>query len=408
MLLAGGAGERLHPLTRHRAKPAVPFGGMYRIIDFTLSNCFNSELRRIHILVQYKSHSLARHVRSAWNIMHPELGEVIEIIPPQMRVNENWYLGTADAIFQNLYFVDLEKPAEVLILSADHIYKMDYQKMVRAHREKEADVTIAAIEVPLEEGKKFGALEIDASGRVIGFVEKPPVPKPLPDNPNLALASMGIYLFNTEMLREALVDDAARINSSHDFGKDIIPRMIETQGVYAYKFEDENKKEALYWRDVGTLESYWEANMDLVEVDPQFNLYDKSWPLRTNHPMLPPAKFVFNIPGRRFGVAVDSIVSPGCIVSGGMVRRSVLSPSVRINSYSYVEESILLDDVNVGRHSRIRRAIIEKNVHIPDHTVIGYDIQQDAKWHRVTRNGIVVVEQAEEQGIPGIPATTDA
>ncbi len=391
MLLAGGAGERLHPLTRNRAKPAVPFGGMYRIIDFTLSNCINSQCRRIQVLVQYKSNSLARHIRSAWNIMHHELGEFIDIVPPQMRVNDNWYLGTADAIYQNLYSIDLENPRDVMILSGDHIYKMDYAKMLEAHRDSGADLTIAAIETELSEASRFGVLEVDSSSRIVGFEEKPDTPTPMPERPDRALASMGIYVFRTPVLRQAVLEDADS-KSAHDFGKNIIPKLVETHDVYAYNFVDENKKDSLYWRDVGTIDSYWEANMDLVSVDPQFNLYDPDWPLRTNLPMLPPAKFVFADIGHRFGVATDSIVSPGCIISGGMVSRCVLSTNVRVNSYAYIEESILMDDCNVGRHSRIRRAIIEKGVRLPDHTVIGYDLEHDAKRHRVTPSGIVVVE----------------
>lgn len=391
MLLAGGAGERLHPLTRNRAKPAVPFGGMYRIIDFTLSNCINSHLRRIQVLVQYKSNSLARHIRSAWNIMHHELGEFIDIVPPQMRVSDSWYLGTADAIYQNLYSVDLENPKDVLILSGDHIYKMDYKKMVTAHRDAEGDLMVAAIEVPLHEASRFGVLEVDGSSRIVGFEEKPEKPKPMPERPGYALASMGIYVFRTEVLKKAVLEDADT-NSAHDFGKNIIPKLVDTHKVYAYNFVDENKKEALYWRDVGTLDTYWEANMDLIAVDPLFNLYDPEWPLRTNLPMLPPAKFVFADMGKRYGVATDSIVSPGCIISGGMVNRCVLSTGVRVNSYAYVEDSILMDEATVGRHSRVRRAIIEKGVRLPDHTIIGYDLEQDAKQHRVTPSGIVVVE----------------
>ncbi len=397
VLLAGGMGERLYPLTKNRAKPAVPFGGIYRIIDFTLSNCFNSSCRRICVLTQYKSNSLSRHVNRGWNIMHNELGEFIEIIPPQMRVNSNWYQGTADAIYQNLYSIDQADPNEVLIVSGDHIYKMNYQKMVRQHRESRADLTIAAIETPVEEATRFGVFEIDKSNRVLGFEEKPEQPKPLPDNPDTALASMGVYVFNVDVLRDVVSRDTADSASTHDFGKDIIPRMVRKKmAVYAYKFEDENRKEAQYWRDVGTIDSYWEANMDLVSVDPQFNLYDRSWPMRANLPTLPPAKFVFAEVGSRFGVAVDSIVSPGCIVSGGMVDRSVLSPQVRINSYAHVQESILLNGVSVGRHCRIRRAIIEKDVKVPEHTVIGYNLQEDAKRFRVTPNGIVVVESAEK------------
>lgn len=395
VLLAGGAGERLHPLTRHRAKPAVPFGGIYRIIDFTLSNCINSNCRRIQVLVQYKSNSLARHIRNAWNIMHREMGEFIDIIPPQMRVNDNWYLGTADAIYQNLYSIDQEDPAQVLLLSGDHIYKMDYEKMVLFHRESQADLTVSALEVPIAEGSRFGVMEIDSTGRVIGFEEKPEHPKPMPSNPGVCLASMGVYVFNRETLSRVVVEDSERKKSTHDFGKDIIPRLVESGEVYAYVFQDENKKEATYWRDVGTLDSYWESNMDLVAVDPFFNLYDKAWPIRTSMPTRPPAKFVFADIGKRFGVATDSIVSPGCIISGGMTRRSVLSPDVRINSYAYVEESILMDGAIVGRHARVRRAIIEKNVQLPDHTVIGYDLEEDAKRYRVTPSGIVIVERIE-------------
>ncbi|HDP34703.1 MAG TPA: glucose-1-phosphate adenylyltransferase [Candidatus Hydrogenedentes bacterium] len=397
VLLAGGMGERLYPLTKNRAKPAVPFGGMYRIIDFTLSNCFNSHCRKICVLTQYKSNSLARHVNRGWNIMHSELGEFIEIIPPQMRVNSNWYQGTADAIYQNLYSINQTDPEEVLIVSGDHIYKMNYQKMARQHRESGAELTIAAIEVPVRDATRFGVFEIDSSNRVVGFEEKPEEPKPLPDDPTRALASMGIYVFNVDVLREVVLRDADMSNSTHDFGKDVIPRMVrENRGVYAYKFEDENKKEAQYWRDVGTIDSYWEANMDLVSVDPQFNLYDRSWPMRTILPTMPPAKFVFAEVGNRFGVAVDSIVSPGCIVSGGMVDRCVLGPGVRINSYAHVQESILLNGTSIGRHCHIRRAIIEKNVEVPEHTVIGYNLQEDAKRFRITPNGVVVVESADK------------
>ena len=283
VLLAGGAGERLHPLTRDRAKPAVPFGGIYRIIDVTLSNCLNSACRRILVLVQYKSHSLTRHIQSSWNLFRPELGEVIEVIPPQQRVNSSWFLGTADAIYQNLYFIDQEHPKEVLILSGDHIYKMDYMKMLEYHRGSGADLTIAAIGVPVNEASRFGVLETDNDGRVVGFAEKPEHPKPMPGNEDMAYASMGIYVFNTDILRKVTLADADNPSSSHDFGKDIIPRMIEESRVFAYKFVDENKegthKEIQYWRDVGTIDAYWEANIDLVEVDPLFNLYDQAWPI---------------------------------------------------------------------------------------------------------------------------------
>jgi glucose-1-phosphate adenylyltransferase len=392
VVLAGGAGERLQPLTRHRAKPAVPFGGMYRIIDFTLSNCVNSNCRRILVLVQYKSNSLARHIRSSWNIMHRSLGEFIDIVPPQMRVNSNWYLGTADAIYQNLYSIDLEQPSEVIILSGDHIYKMDYQRMVQAHREKEADVTVAALEVPVADATRFGVLQVDTALRLEGFEEKPLCPKPMPGRPDTALASMGIYVFNTEVLRRSVLEDAERSDSRHDFGRDILPRLLHEHSVYAYLFHDENKKQAKYWRDVGTLDGYWEANMDLVAIDPQFNLYDKSWPMRTSMPMLPPAKFVFADLNSRCGIAMDSVVSPGCILSGGAVHRCVLAPEVRINSYARVEESILYHGASIGRHCRIRRAIVEKDVVVPDNTIIGYDPVDDARRFVVSPAGVVVVE----------------
>lgn len=396
VLLAGGVGERLHPLTRNRAKPAVPFGGIFRIIDFTLSNCVNSGLYRIQVLVQYKSLSLSRHIRQGWNILHAELGEFIEVIPPQLRVSKSWYLGTADAIFQNLYSIERENPEQVLILSGDHIYKMDYMKMIAFHRATEADLTIAALQTPVEEASRFGILEIDRQARVAGFEEKPEEPRPMPEEPGKALASMGVYVFNTAVLKEAVLADSEMTNTSHDFGKDIIPRLVASnKRVFAYNFLDENKKHAQYWRDVGTLDAYWAANMDLVEVDPLFNLYDKRWPLRTYVPMAPPAKFVFAQEGRRFGVAVDSIVSAGTIVSGGIVKRSILSPEVRINSYSHVEESIVMHGASVGRHAHVRRAIIEKNVQIPEHAVIGYDQHEDGKRFRVTESGIVVVEQRD-------------
>jgi len=403
VLMAGGAGERLHPLTKNRAKPAVPFGGIYRIVDFTLSNCVNSKCYRIVVLVQYKSLSLARHIRAAWNVLHTELGEFIEVIPPQLRVSSNWYLGTADSIYQNLYSIERENPKEVLILSGDHIYKMDYQKMVSFHRETEADLTVAAIETPITDGHRFGILEIDSSARVTGFEEKPEKPKPFPGNPDVALASMGIYVFNMDVLKQAVEEDAER-STSHDFGKDVIPRLVGTHKVFAHNFLDENKKQAKYWRDVGTIDAYWAANMDLVDVDPLFNLYDRDWPMRTQPPMAPPAKFVFAQEGKRFGVAVDSIVGPGCIVSGGIVKRSVLSPEVRIHSYSHVEESILMHRASVGRHARIRRAIVEKGVHIPANTVIGYDLREDSKRFRVTPGGIVVVEKIDSFTSTSVPA----
>lgn len=398
VLLAGGAGERLHPLTRNRAKPAVPFGGIYRIIDVTLSNCLNSHCRKILVLVQYKSHSMVRHLQDNWSpLFRSELGEFLDTIPPQQRVNSNWFLGTADAIYQNLYFIDNCRPKRVLILSGDHIYKMDYNKMVEFHEKSNAELTIAAIETPIAEARRLGVLETASNGQVIGFEEKPEHPKPVSGRSDVAYASMGVYVFNTDILRRVVLEDADRPTSSHDFGKDIIPKMIDSGKVFAYNFVDENKagthKSIQYWRDVGTIDAYWEANMDLVSVDPLFNLYDTAWPIRTSQPVAPPAKFVFAQEGRRFGVALDSIVSPGCIISGGIVKHSILSPWVRVNSYSHVEESILMTGCNIGRHAHIRRAIVEKNVKVPEHTEIGYNLQEDAKRFRVTESGIVVVER---------------
>jgi glucose-1-phosphate adenylyltransferase len=340
-------------------------------------------------------------MQQSWNFFNAEFGEFIDVIPPQQRVNSSWYLGTADAIYQNLYFVAQEPQKEVLVLSGDHIYKMDYMKMINFHRDSGADLTIAAIETPMAEAHRFGVLETSADSRVIGFEEKPENPKPLPGRSDSAYASMGIYVFNTDVLKQVVVADAMRQSSSHDFGKDIIPRMVESHKVFAYRFIDENKegthKEVQYWRDVGTLDAYWEANMDLVSIDPLFNLYDTAWPIRTGVPMAPPAKFVFAQEGRRFGVALDSVVSPGCIISGGIVKRSVLSPWVRVNSYSHVEESILMHGCSIGRYAHVRRAIIEKNVHVPEHAVVGYDLHEDAKRFRVTNSGIVVVESFESK-----------
>lgn len=391
MVLAGGQGERLHPLTRDRAKPAVPFGGIYRIIDMSLSNCLNSQCHRIFVLVQYKSQSLERHIRYAWNIMHPELGEFIEVVSPQQRVSNEWYLGTADSIYQNLYSVEGQNPDQVLILAGDHIYKMNYQHMVRFHRNNKADITVGAIQTSLANAHRFGVLETSSDGRVTGFEEKPSHPKQIPGSSGVTLASMGIYVFNTETLKEVCIEDAQR-EGTHDFGKDILPRALRDKRVFAYDFLDENRKDPPYWRDVGTIGAYWEANMDLVEVDPVFNLYDRQWPLRTRHNMAPPAKFVFGEEGIRFGVAIDSIVSPNCIISGGVVNRCVLSPNVRIHSYSRCDECVLMDGVSVGRHARLRQVIVEKNTLIPPHAVIGYDPAEDAKRFHVTHGGIVVVE----------------
>jgi glucose-1-phosphate adenylyltransferase len=391
VLLAGGAGERLYPLTRDRAKPAVTFGGIYRIIDITLSNCINSDLRKIYILTQYKALSLNRHIREGWNIVARDLGEFVEILPPMKRVSENWYLGTADAVYQNIYSIGSEQPKHVFILSGDHIYKMNYELMLRQHLGTGADVTLATILIDPGETARFGVVDIDREGRICGFEEKPQqTDKRSPYNPRMVSASMGVYLFNTDVLIPVLLKDAEDPSSSHDFGHDILPKMMEDYQVYSYNFVDENKKEAQYWRDVGTLEAYYEANMDIVSVSPVFNLYDKEWPIRTHQRQYPPAKFVFGEPNRT-GTAIDSIVSNGCIVSGGVVRNSVLSPDVRVNSYSEVDSSIIFSHVNIGRHCRIRRAIIDRDVHIPEGTVIGYEPDSDKERYFVTESGITVV-----------------
>jgi glucose-1-phosphate adenylyltransferase len=391
VLLAGGAGERLYPLTRDRAKPAVTFGGIYRIIDVTLSNCINSDLRKVYILTQYKALSLNRHIREGWNIVARDLGEFVEILPPMKRVSENWYLGTADAVYQNIYSIGAEQPKHVLVLSGDHIYKMDYSRMERQHLESGADVTLATILIEPEETHRFGVVDVDREGRIVGFQEKPQVTDiRSPYDPRMVSGSMGVYLFNTDVLIPVLLKDAEDPTSSHDFGHDILPRMVDEYRVYSYNFIDENKKEALYWRDVGTLEAFYEANMDLVAVSPVFNLYDSSWPIRTHQRQYPPAKFVFSDPNRT-GTAVDSIVSSGCILSGGAVRNSVLSPDVRVNSYCEVDDSIIFSHVNIGRHCRIRRAIIDRDVHIPEGTIIGYDTEADRQRYFVTESGITVV-----------------
>ncbi len=395
ILLAGGAGERLYPLTRDRAKPAVPFGGPYRIVDFTLSNCINSGLRKIFIATQYKAQSLNSHIRKGWNVVNRELGEFIEILPPQKRMGEHWYLGTADAIWQNLYAIERERSRWVIVLAGDQIYKMDYGKMLDVHIARGARLTVAAIEVPLAESRRFGILEVDAEGRVTGFKEKPESPPSAPWSPGACLGSMGVYIFDIDVLVRELQRDA-EADSTHDFARDIIPTLVSAhERVFAYLFWDENKKESQYWRDVGTIDAYYEATMDLVQVDPVFNLYDPEWPMRTYQPQLPPAKFVFDEGGRR-GVATQSIVSMGCIISGGEVRRSILCPDVRIHSYCDVEDSILLPEAVVNRHSRIRRAIIDRGVEIPRGAVIGYDPAEDRRRHTVSDGGVVVVTPGEE------------
>jgi glucose-1-phosphate adenylyltransferase len=389
MILAGGRGERLYPLTKDRAKPAVPFGAIYRIIDFTLSNCLNSDIRRILALTQYKSISLHRHIQFGWNILSSPLGEFVEAIPAQQRIDEHWYQGTADAIFQNIYTLQQEKPDLILILSGDHIYKMDYRKMIAVHLEKGADLTVAAIRMDRKLSREFGVIEVDKDGRIIGFQEKPEEPKTIPGDSKAILASMGVYVFNTEILVRRLIEDA-RSDSTHDFGKDIIPAMIGKDQVFAFDFRLGDRGGMGYWRDVGTIDAYFEASMDLISVIPKLNLYDSQWPILTSQSPHPPAKTVLAEEGR-VGTALNSIISNGCIISGGSVKRSILSPRVMIHSYVDVEDSILMEGVDVGRYAKIRRTIIDKDVQIPQGTEIGYNLDEDAKRFTVTESGIVVV-----------------
>jgi glucose-1-phosphate adenylyltransferase len=391
VLLAGGAGERLFPLTRDRAKPAVPFAGTYRIIDITLSNCINSDLRRVYIMTQYKALSLNRHIREGWSSsVAQELGEFVEIMPPMQRVSQNWYQGTADAVYQNIYSIGSEQPKYVIILSGDHIYKMNYGMMLDYHKEAGADATLATLPILPDEVSRFGVVDVSKKGEVLGFLEKPKETKlRSPWNPEMVDASMGIYIFNTDVLLPALIKDADDPNSKHDFGHNILPSLLGKYKMHAYNFVDENRKE-LYWRDVGTLDAYYDANMDVVSVSPIFNLYDHNWPLRTRQRQYPPAKFVFGEPGRT-GMAVNSIVSQGCIVSGAVVRNSVMSQDVRVNSYAEIDSSIIFTHVDIGRHCRIKRAIIDRDVHLPEGTVIGYDPAEDKKHYHVTPSGLTVV-----------------
>jgi glucose-1-phosphate adenylyltransferase len=391
VILAGGQGERLYPLTKHRAKPAVPFGGIYRIIDFALSNCINSQLKRICVLTQYKSDSLDRHIRLGWNIFSYERGEFIFTIPPQFRASEKWYQGTADAVYQNIYTIERENPDYVIILCGDHIYKMDYSELLEFHVGSGADVTVSTIEFPRNEAYHLGVLETDRNQRIVGFEEKPKDPKAMLSDPNLVLASMGIYVFTTPVLIQALIEDAER-DTSHDFGRNIIPDLIEKKQVYAFNFKDMNQKEAKYWRDVGTLDAYFDANMDLTAIDPQFNLYDKEWPIRTHVRAYPPAKTIWDLAHEgRVGVAINSIISQGSIVSGGRVKDSVLSPEVRINSYSEVDQCILMNAVDVGRYAKLRRVIVDKYVRIPSGIEIGYNSEEDRRRFSVTDSGVVVI-----------------
>lgn len=391
-IMAGGKGERLYPLTKDRTKPAVPFGGIYRIIDFTLSNCINSGLRKIHVLTQYKSYSLTRHISMGWNVLNGELGEYIDAIPAQQRVHEHWYKGTADSIYQNIYAIEDEKPEYILILAGDHIYKMDYRDMLDFHKEKKAGLTIGVIEVPKEKAGEFGVCELDKESKVKSLVEKPKKGIEKINGGRFIYASMGIYIFNTDVLEHILVKDAKDEDSSHDFAKNIIPLMLDSNRVYAYNFKDRVQNEPQYWRDIGSIDAYFEANMDLIQVVPPFNLYDKDWPFRTYQEQYGPAKTVWaEEDSNRIGMALNSIISNGCIISGGKVMSSILSPDVRINSFSEVFDSVVMEGVEIGRFAKVRRAIIDKYVKVPQKMEIGYNLEEDRRKFTVTESGIVVI-----------------
>lgn len=396
MVLAGGAGTRLDPLTRERAKPAVPFGGRYRIIDFCLSNFVNSGIYKVKVLTQYKSDSLNNHISRTWR-MTAFLGHFCETVPAQMRTGGDWYKGSVDAIFQNLNLITDENPDTVFVFGADHVYQMDVAQMLEFHKDRKADATVAVLPVPIEQGSEFGILDVGPDGEVKSFLEKPKNPPPMPGDPTRCLASMGNYIFNTETLVREVVNDAKLENSSHDFGKSILASINKRARVFAYDFQQNmvpglGKRERGYWRDVGTLDAYFQANMDLIAVEPIFNLYNSQWPIVTANTSLPPAKFVFNdLPQKRVGRALDSLISEGCIISGGLVERSVLSQRVRVNSWSSVQDSILMENVEIGRHCDIRKAIIDKNVTIPPGTKIGVDLAEDRKRFHVTESGIVVI-----------------
>ena len=391
LVLAGGRGSRLEDLTKWRAKPAVPFGGKFRIIDFPLSNCINSGINQVGVITQYKSHSLMRHIQRGWGFLRGEMGEFVELLPAQQRIETSWYEGTANAVLQNLDIIRSHNPEYVLILAGDHVYKMDYGTMLAAHVEQEADVTVGCIEVPLEDARAFGVMSVDDKLRITEFVEKPDNPKPMPGQPEKALASMGIYVFSTKILFDELLrDHELSTLSSHDFGKDIIPSIIERLRVSAFPFRDPVNNKPAYWRDVGTIDSLWQANMELVGVSPELNLYDSEWPIWTYQEQMPPAKFVFDDDNRR-GYAVDSMVAGGCIVSGAQVQRSLLFSKVIVHSFCTVEDTVIFPDVDIARNCKIRRAVIDRGCRIPEGTRIGYDAEQDAKRFYVSPKGIVLV-----------------
>jgi glucose-1-phosphate adenylyltransferase len=401
LVLAGGQGTRLHPLTRDRAKPAVPFGGKYRIIDFVLSNFINSGIYAIYVLVQWRSQSLIEHLKDGWQFGGMLPDHFVIPVPAQMRMGETWYQGTADAIFQNLNLIDDTKPDLVAVFGADHIYRMDIQQMIEFHMDRKAAVTVATLPVAVDEADQFGIVQVDSGLRVSGFVEKPDNPPQMPGAPGRSLASMGNYLFNPQVLREALIEDSIKENSNHDFGRDLIPALINRVPVYAYNFmtnriRGDSELNLSYWRDVGTLDAYFEANMDLRDARPHLNLYNPLWPLRTAYFDQPPAKFVFDEDGRR-GLALHSVISEGCIVSGGAIRNSVLGRSVFVHSYSLVEDSVIMDYAEIGRHVKIRRAIIDKNVYVPEGEEIGYDLERDRQRFFVTDSGLVVIPKGPKR-----------
>jgi glucose-1-phosphate adenylyltransferase len=395
MILAGGRGERLYPLTRDRTKPAVPFGAIYRIIDFSLSNCVNSDIRHIYLLTQYKSTSLNRHIELGWNIFSSRFGEFVRLIPAQQQMDESWYQGTADAIFQNISTLQQDQPDLVLVLPGDHVYKMDYRTMVDFHIRKRAVLTVAALPVNKGLSTDFGVIEVDREDRIRSFQEKPPNPKPMPERPDCVLASMGIYVFDTEVLVKRLIDDFRNEESTHDFGKDLIPAMVDQDEVFVFRFMNRQSGEAAYWRDVGTLEAYWEANMDLVGVTPQLNLYDTEWPIHTYQGDYPPARAVM-APDEGPGVAINALISGGCVIRGGRVLNSVLSPNVSVESGADVKDSVLMERVHVKEGARVRRAILDKDIHVPAGAEIGYDLERDRKRFTVTDSGIVVIPKTME------------
>ncbi len=390
VIMAGGRGERLKHLTEDRCKPAAPFGGKFRIIDFVLSNCLNSGIRQISVLTQYKAHSLIQHIGNGWGFLRGEFGEFIEIIPAQQRVGPQWYQGTADALWQNMDLIRAHRPLHVLVLAGDHIYKMDYGPMIGFHVEKEADITVGVVEVPLDRAREFGVLAVDESNRVLNFLEKPQDPPPMPGRPDIALASMGIYVFNPRLLERLLRADAENPASAHDFGRNIIPEAIDKLRVFAYPFEDVRTKAQNYWRDVGTVDAYYDANLELARVSPELNIYDEQWPIWTYQEQLPPAKFVFDDDDRR-GCAIDSMVSGGCIISGSRIANSLLFSSVRVHDYSSIERSVVLPRVRVGEHCVIRNAILDEGAVVPDGMQIGVDVQADRERFYVSENGVTLV-----------------